>query len=249
MHHVRSIALFRRAGRLAIPLCIWTLGGQKTLASHLIQVQIETVILSLVGLHDRTAYGLSHVFSWHQKNKVSFVWMFLRPFTFKRKYTKWNFCLEIRVTSRTLHHPAFPQHFFLICSTWAPTTPVWTWCWFREAIEKISRPGECGLQAAESRRTLDDISSRVPLFTESKSAVPRCHCGVLLWPAFRPCHTYSFCKNCIPCHAWKVPSRICVMRFPPRFLGKKKITEMNWTCATGSWSEAVLIGRKYANPR
>lgn len=106
-----------------------------------------------------------------------------------------------------------------------------------------------GFEAADSWWTLDDIYNRIQFVTESTSALPHCHCGVPPWSTFRPSSTYSFCKNCIPCHAWKVPFRIRVMRFPLRFLGKKKITEMNRVCPTGSWSEAVLICRKYANPR
>lgn len=95
---------------VAFSLCIWTLGGQNALASHLLQVQVEMVILSLEELLNRSDYGLSHVFSRHQKNKVCFLWIFLRTFTFKCKYAKWNFWLEIWVTSHTPHHfPLLPS--------------------------------------------------------------------------------------------------------------------------------------------
>lgn len=39
-------------------------------------------------------------------------------------------------------------------------------------MEKISRPGESGFQAADSWWTLDDIYSRIQYFPESKSAFP-----------------------------------------------------------------------------
>lgn len=75
-----------------------------------LQVQVEIVILSPEELLNRTDYGLSHVFSRHQKNKVCFLWIFLRTFTFKCKYAKWNFWLEIWVTSHTPHHfPLLPS--------------------------------------------------------------------------------------------------------------------------------------------
>lgn len=41
---------------------------------------------------------------------------------------------------------------------------------------------------------------------------------------FRAYRTYTFCRNCTPCHAWKVSFWIRAMRFPLRFLGRKKWT-------------------------
>lgn len=52
-------------------------------------------------------------------------------------------------------------------------------CWFREATEKMGRPGEGAFQAADSWWTLDDIYSGIQFFTESKSALPHRHCSDL----------------------------------------------------------------------
>lgn len=177
--------------------------------------------------------------------------MFMITFIFKCKYSKWNFWLEIRVTSQTPHFPAsspFPPAFLTYPSPWSPSTAVWTQCWFEEAPKKRSRPEKVvfGMQTPGG-----------PWIT-SKAGFSSLQTANLFFPlslqrptpsTFSPHYTYRFCKNCIPCHAWKVPFWICMMRFPRRFLEEKKIAEINLFCPTGSWSGAVLICRKYANPR
>lgn len=138
-----------------------------------------------------------------------------------------TFKYKVKFVAISLSHIAQPLspclHSLLsYLSSQAPSSADGTCCWFKEALEKISRSGRSGFPSAGSWWAMDVIHSRSQYFTESKPALPPCPFRVSLCCAFRPCHTYRSCRNRFLCHVWKIPLWICVRWFPESFPGDRE---------------------------